>query len=92
MYSLTNSPRRVESRAALTRSAPTNLILRLSHTSFAVFFADTCMRMSSDSTPRSCALAALFFFASTAAPYAGDTASQMPAASRFASTLIAQMV
>jgi hypothetical protein len=83
----------VESRAFLTRSAPTNLILRLSHTSFAVFFIDTCMRMSSDSAPRSCALAVLFFFSSTViVPSAGDTASQTPWASRIASTLIAQTV
>jgi hypothetical protein len=69
-----------------------NLVLRLSHTSLAVFFEDTCMRMFSDSASRSCSLAALFFFASTAAPSAGDTTSQMPEASRFASTLIAQTV
>ncbi|KAG2581463.1 hypothetical protein PVAP13_6KG035135 [Panicum virgatum] len=37
-------------RAALTRSAPTNLVLRHSHTSFAVFLFATCIKRSSWST------------------------------------------
>uniref|UniRef100_A0ACD5V8A4 Uncharacterized protein n=1 Tax=Avena sativa TaxID=4498 RepID=A0ACD5V8A4_AVESA len=57
MTSRSKSSRSVDSRAALTRSAPTNRALRLAHTSAAIFFDDTCSRMSSASALSRYALA-----------------------------------
>ncbi|XBJ26704.1 hypothetical protein VPH35_004070 [Triticum aestivum] len=86
-----NSPRSVPSLAARTRSAPTNLTFRESHTSLAVSFVDTCSSTSSSNAPRSNARAILSFRAFTAAS-PGATASHTVWTSRIACALMAQTV
>ncbi|XP_044968805.1 7-deoxyloganetic acid glucosyltransferase-like [Hordeum vulgare subsp. vulgare] len=74
IFRWSKSPRSVASLAARTRSAPTNLTFKESHTSLVVSFVTTCSSTSSGSAPRSIARAALSFLTFTAAS-PGATAS-----------------
>ncbi|XBH93503.1 hypothetical protein VPH35_084411 [Triticum aestivum] len=91
IFRRSNSPCSVASVAAWTRSAPTNLTFRESHTSLAVGFVATESSMSSGNAPSSNVRAVLSFLAFTAAS-PGATASHTVCTSRMACALIAQPV
>ncbi|KAM0060376.1 hypothetical protein Hdeb2414_s0004g00123461 [Helianthus debilis subsp. tardiflorus] len=80
------------SLAFCTLSAPTNLVFNDSHTSFAVFFFATCIKISSGMAWKMNARAVLLFFSSTTTTVAGSMDSQSPWASSTASILIAQVM